>query len=362
MKDYCNKCNSCHAGCECPAEYGCDFDIQANPFDPSVWNVVTGGAVRRVKIPPMSETLTSLGLDYSTATLTYHPERGEDQVFTGTQIGNIINLDDLRDTDIDPDLAGNCYELIYHKYNDCGDGCQSAADRWQNWNVNSTNAKKNGIQYVRGANAYGCPVYLDVPTDTTEYWWGMWRPNDTGTGVEFGYTQPTAGEIPTDSNGDYIVISQDMDSKKPIYGTIPKMAKPFDNDDVICSHIIPASGIAWADSNNPAFICYDPNYGMAKLNGDFIVTTARGEQTYFDFVIGTIEDSRLWPQTNFTDLAAHVVWANNSDGAVLPVRVRFNSSGQLLLSGHLTARTTSGKASYIIDGLDDVSMWYPVGA
>lgn len=357
-------CNYCHRDCcdgSCrPAHLGCDFDIQANPFDASVWNVVTGGVLHRVKIPPFNETLTSLSLDYGTGTLTYHPERGKDQVFKGSQLGDLIDFDDLRDVDIDDSLAGHCYEIIFRKYNDCGAGCQSAADKWMNWNINSEGAKQNGIQYVRGANAYGCPVYLDVPTDSTEYWWGMWRPNDTGTGVEFGYIQPTAGTLPTDSNGDYIVISQDMDTKRPIYGVIPKAAKPFDNDDTICSRILPANGIAWAN-DNPAVICYDPNYGMAKIEADFIVTEARGAQTYFDFIVGTIEDNRLWPQTNYTDLAAHAVWENNSDGKILPVRLRFDTSGHLLLSGYVTARATSGKSSYIVDGLDDISMWYPVG-
>lgn len=351
----CNYCqrDCCDGGCR-PAKLGCDFDIQANPFDPSVWNVVSGGVLHRVKIPPFNETLTSLSLDYGTGTLTYHPERGEDQVFKGPQLGDLINFDDLRNVDIDDSLSGNCYEVIYRKYNDCGDGCQSAADKWMNWNINSNGAKQNGIKYVRGANAYGCPVYLDVPTDEAIYWWGMWRPNDTGTGVEFGYIRPEeVTELPTNDNGATMVLSQDSNGK-PIYGPI-KIDADYLWDDPICSNFIPASGFQIADEGGNS-ICYYPRLGVVKISLDIWVTNARAADTYMDLVVATIADSRLWPSAMY-DMPVHWVWSNNSDGAITPIMLRINNSGQVLLSGYVPARTASGKARYMIIGVDDMNAW-----
>ena len=55
---YCNKCSSCGGdpcGCGCkPAKYGCDFNIMANPFDASIWNVTINGATTKVKRPIQS--------------------------------------------------------------------------------------------------------------------------------------------------------------------------------------------------------------------------------------------------------------------------------------------------------------------
>ena len=59
MKD----CDPCNKKC-CPAKYGCDFDIQIDPFDPSTWIVTSGGAMRKVKVPKSSETDTTLKTDY----------------------------------------------------------------------------------------------------------------------------------------------------------------------------------------------------------------------------------------------------------------------------------------------------------
>lgn len=182
---------------------------------------IENGSIRRVKIPKIGfeETDTTISINPSITSLVYDAEKHTDKI-TGVQLGSIINLDDLKNTDIDPSLSGKCYELIYHKWGDCGDGCKSLSDTWQNFNINSEGAKQNGIRYVRGANAYGCPVYLDVPTDTSTYWWGMWRPNDTGTGLEFGYIQPeTRSSLPTNPDGKQMVLSQDANGK-PIWAPI----------------------------------------------------------------------------------------------------------------------------------------------
>lgn len=212
--NYCNYCHKpdCCGGCK-PARYDCMFDLQIDPYDPSKWLVTMNGMLHKVNAPKLNETDTSLSTNYSTATLNYAAERHTDKI-TGRQLGELINLDDLRDTTIDDTLDGNCYELIYHKWNNCGDGCKSAANEWRNFNINSEGAKNSHIRYVRGANVNGCPQYLEVPARTNEYWFGMW---DT---QGFTYVQAVPGTLPKDANGNPIVMSIDPTTKKPILGIV----------------------------------------------------------------------------------------------------------------------------------------------
>lgn len=214
MSMFCNYCQKPNCGGEChPARYDCMFDLQVDPYDPSKWLVTLNGMLHKVNAPKLNETDTTLSTNYGTATLNYTAERHTDKV-TGRQLGEIINLDDLRDVVVDDTLDGNCYELIYHKWNNCGDGCKSAADEWRNFNINSDGARNDHIRYVRGANVNGCPQYLEVPARTNEYWFGMW---DT---QGFTYVQAVPGTLPEDENGNPIVMSIDPTTKKPILGSI----------------------------------------------------------------------------------------------------------------------------------------------
>lgn len=194
------------------------FDIQASPYDDSEWVVTWNGMPHRVRIPKTKETDTFLSTSYTDSTLNYKAEAHTDNV-TGAQLGDIINLDDLRNVAIDDGLSGHCYELIYHKWENCGDGCKSLADRWQNFNINSDGAKKEAIRYVRGANVYGCPEYLEVPTTEGEFWYGMWVP-----GKGFTYYRPQyVDTLPTDSDGNTLVMSLDPTTKRPVYGKLPNL-------------------------------------------------------------------------------------------------------------------------------------------
>ena len=96
----CSICNNNPCGCNrCdPAKYGCDFQIMANPYDASIWNVTINGATTRVKIPKIAETDTKLSASYTNATLTYNAEKHIDTI-TGAQLGALINMEDLRDAE-----------------------------------------------------------------------------------------------------------------------------------------------------------------------------------------------------------------------------------------------------------------------
>lgn len=134
---YCNKCGSCGGdpcGCGCkPAKYGCDLNIMANPFDPSIWNVTINGATTRVKIPKLNETDTKLSTNYTSASLIYNAEKHTD-IITGAQLGALIKMEDLRDTETGN--ADSCDLLVYNPFCDeCGDGCAPKNARWTNYHI-----------------------------------------------------------------------------------------------------------------------------------------------------------------------------------------------------------------------------------
>lgn len=131
----CNKCNhnpcSC-GGCE-PARYSCGFDIYADPFDPSQWIIDNCGVIKRIKVPKMNETCTNLSADFSTASLIYNGECGQN-IISGNQIGELINLDDLRDVEV-PN-ADSCDLLVFDPgCTDCGNGCKPKPAMWRNYHI-----------------------------------------------------------------------------------------------------------------------------------------------------------------------------------------------------------------------------------
>lgn len=134
----CSNCNTCgNDPCSCgackPARYGCDFNIMANPYDPSIWNVTINGATKRVKIPKINETDTKLSTNYTSSSLIYNAEKHTD-IITGAQLGALINLADLRDTDASD--ADSCDLLVFNPHcTECGDGCKPKNAMWTNYHI-----------------------------------------------------------------------------------------------------------------------------------------------------------------------------------------------------------------------------------
>lgn len=130
----CNKCN--HNPCECgcrPARYGKDFNIMANPFDPSIWNVTINGATTRVRIPKINETDTKLSTSFTSASLIYNAEKHKDTI-TGAQLGSLINIADLRDVDLAN--SDSCDLMVYNPYcSECGDGCTPKDAKWTHYHI-----------------------------------------------------------------------------------------------------------------------------------------------------------------------------------------------------------------------------------
>lgn len=168
----CNKqpcdCNSDPCGKKCrPARYSCGFDIQVDPFDPTTWLFTNCGATRRVKIPKIAETDTTLKTDYSNATLNYHSEQHVDAI-TGEQLGSLINLKELRDVDTpDPE---NCSFLTWNPgCSECGNGCEPLEAKWRAYTIPDAGnddiaaVDSNGYYHVLGKNDCGCIVEKKVP-------------------------------------------------------------------------------------------------------------------------------------------------------------------------------------------------------
>lgn len=303
------------------------------------------------------ETDTRFVWNSDTGCIDYHSERYVNQMegsyiqsVCASQIASAINLcelNDVADTACDPE---NCALLVYTKNTDCGENCKGVNDMWAPWTVKANLA--DYLTYVMGFNEEGCPVALDKPDKESEYWWAMWRGDN-----KFGYTQPTeVEELPRDENGQPIVVGQNPDGS-PVVG--PLDIEGYLNEKE-CTQFDPAPGYQVTGGNE---ICYYKNQNMLSVVLDLGVTSAREEKTYLNEVIATIHDPRFWPDIAdaevFVDLPLHAVWQNNaqSDGSIMPIWLRFNSKGQLLLSGRVSARAESGKTNYIALGIDDMIKW-----
>lgn len=199
MDNYCNNCGKNPCGCGCkPARYGKEFQILANPYDPSVWNVTINGATTKVKIPKINETDTKLSTNYNDATLIYNAERHTDTL-TGSQLGNLITLDDLRDTEVTN--ADSCDLLVYNPgCDECGAGCKPKNGRWAKYHIPDAGdceiqLDNEGYYHVLVKDDCGCikecrlPVMADGSTaisyirdsvpDDPDYPWYYGQYNDT---------------------------------------------------------------------------------------------------------------------------------------------------------------------------------------
>lgn len=139
MNNACNKCSNCGfdpcgcGGCK-PARYSRgDISIAPSPYDASIWMVTIQGATTKVKIPKINETDTKLSTNFTSSALIYDAEKHTD-IITGAQLGSLINLEDLRDTEASN--ADSCDLLVYNPYcSDCGDGCKPKNARWRNYHI-----------------------------------------------------------------------------------------------------------------------------------------------------------------------------------------------------------------------------------
>lgn len=170
------------------------------------------------------ETKTHMTQNQKTGCIEYQNElyvatdgqEGYIETICPVDIAKYINLEDL--ANVEDEQPENCSLLVYRADSNCGPGCTGVSDSWIHWYASEH--LTNGLHWVAGFNENGCLEALDVPPRTNEYWWGMYRPSDTGNGVEFGYIQPERVDtLPVDENGNTLVISQQADGK-PVIGPV----------------------------------------------------------------------------------------------------------------------------------------------
>lgn len=168
MSCNCNKCGNdpCSCGGCNPARYSCGFSIEADPFDPYVWLFNNCGKLERVTIPKVPETCTSLISNFSSSSLVYNGECGQD-VITGRQLGQLINLDDLRDVEA-PD-ADSCDLLVFDPgCTNCGEGCKPKPAMWRNYHIPDAGdcevePDENGYYHVLVKDDCGCIKECKLP-------------------------------------------------------------------------------------------------------------------------------------------------------------------------------------------------------
>ena len=301
------------------------------------------------------ETDTRFVWNSDTGCIDYHSERYVNQMegsyiqsVCASQIASAINLcelNDVADTACDPE---NCALLVYTKNTDCGENCKGVNDMWAPWTVKANLA--DYLTYVMGFNEEGCPVALDKPDTESEYWWAMWRGDN-----KFGYTQPTeVEELPKNEAGESLVISQNPDGS-PVIGPAG-FRDQYDAKE--CTYFDAAPGYAIADQGGNS-ICYYPFRQVCNIQLDIWVSAQKSATTLFNEHVATIHDTKFFPNVGegFIDLPLHAVWKDNSSGAIMPVWIRIDANGRVLVSGEITTREASGRSRYICLGVDDTVAW-----
>ena len=177
-------------------------------------------------------------------------------------IAKFINLEDL--ANVEDEQPENCSLLVYKADSDCGPGCTGVSDSWIHWYASEH--LTNGLHWVAGFNDKGCLEALDVPPTTNQYWWGMWRPSDTGNGTEFGYIQPeTVSELPKNSEGQSMVLSKNSEGK-PIYG-------PIDTTFSLCSGAVEFQSRSSDSAASAGYYWKDMVVNSPKAPNDTVIIT-----------------------------------------------------------------------------------------
>ena len=160
--DICRKPDCCGDCCSAPCPKPCLSSIEVDPYDPQTW-WVDGNKVR---IPKIAETCTSLSTDVANATLNYHGECGETKI-TGRQLGQIINLNDLRD--VEAEHPDSCSILTWNPHCDyCAEGCEKVGAAWEPYHIPDAGdcimeTDEEGYYHVLKKTDCGCIVECRLP-------------------------------------------------------------------------------------------------------------------------------------------------------------------------------------------------------
>lgn len=165
----CDPCKKCGSGCCSPARYDCDFDIKPDAMDPRYSWVTINGANKRIRNPDCPCSDPVLDIDCTTKTMSLGSGENR-QVFTGEQLGCILNLDDISDVNAkDPEF---CSMLVFNP--GCG-GCPCTPEEatWQPYKIPEagdcvTVPDDDGYYKVLTMNDCGCIKECRLPVVAPE--------------------------------------------------------------------------------------------------------------------------------------------------------------------------------------------------
>ena len=137
-------------------------------MDLHYWHITVNGCSAKVRIPPLPEAETYLDFDCSAKTMTYYGEK-ETQVFTGKDLGCILDLEDLGNINIqDPEP---CSMLVFNP--GCGGcPCDPEEDTWQAYQIPDAGdcmiePDDEGYYHVLVKNDCGCIEECRLPVVPT---------------------------------------------------------------------------------------------------------------------------------------------------------------------------------------------------
>lgn len=326
-------CSSCtHVNpCGCKKKKSCD-DCPVVDWVPNTActiGVTMNGCTDTLELRPgiqNCETKTHMTQNQKTGCIEYQNElyvatdgqEGYVETICPIDLAKFINLEDL--ANVENEQPENCSLLVYKAESDCGPGCTGVADTWYHWYASEH--LTNGLHWVAGFNANGCLEALDVPTDTNEYWWTMYRPSDTGTGLEFGYIQPEeVNELPTDEDGNIIVISQKangqpvvgkiMQPKNLIYDFTARPGNPNNVEEYMVANSVSAVDILCTPTSNANWRA--PSDGIMIIN--YCVNAINQGAGLFEVDVTPILDNQTWTQNAENLNSSHTNWDFPSDSA-----------------------------------------------
>lgn len=162
-------CDPCKKSCCEPARFSSDFSLKPDANDPHYWWVCLNGLTKRIRVPNIAETGTYLDLDCVSKTMTYYGET-EKQVFTGAQLGCLLELDDI--SDVNAEHPEPCSMLVYNP--GCGGcPCDPEEDTWQPYKIPDagdcvTVPDEDGYYRVLVKNDCGCIQECRLPVVAPE--------------------------------------------------------------------------------------------------------------------------------------------------------------------------------------------------
>lgn len=162
--DPCNSCDPCKKSCCEPARYSCGIKIEPDAFDPRYWHFHLNGCTQKVRVPDLIQEYPLLDIDCTTKTLTVFRGKEKD-IFTGADIGCLLNLEDISNINIDNPEP--CSMLVFNP--GCGGcPCDPEEDTWQAYKIPDAGdcelePDDNGYYHILVKNDCGCIEECRMP-------------------------------------------------------------------------------------------------------------------------------------------------------------------------------------------------------